>query len=98
METDFHTGGRGKYTPTMTMRGLERLLAILGGDVKENKKVWVQKIMIQVMNGDRSHIQMVDDADAPNWPWHVKACVPKKRALSEDEGASGNNDTKRCKK
>jgi len=97
MKADFHTGGRGKYTPTMTMRGLERLLAILGGDVKENKKVWVQKVMNQVMDGDRSQIEMVDGAVASKWPWPIQACIPKKRALSEDGGASENDDSKRCK-
>lgn len=95
--TDLHTGGMGKYTPTMTMRGLERLLAILGGDVTENGKVMVQKVMNKVMNGDRSLIEMVDGAVAPMWPWPVEACVPKKRALSEDGGASEHSDSKRCK-
>ena len=46
-------------TPTMTLRGLQRLLMILGGKVAAEYRALVESTFTRVMAGDRSLIQVI---------------------------------------
>ena len=52
-------GGRGAATPTMTIRGLQRLLMILGGKVAAEFRVLAESTFTRVMAGDNSLIEVI---------------------------------------
>jgi hypothetical protein len=61
--------GRGQRdTPTMTIRGLQRLLMILGGKVAAEYRALVETTFTRVMAGDRSLIKVIESNAISNKP------------------------------
>ena len=61
--------GRGQRdTPTMTLRGLQRLLLILGGKVAADFRALVETTFTRVMAGDRSLIKVIEANAGSNAP------------------------------
>ena len=63
-------GARQRETPAMTIRGLQRLLMILGGKVAANFRKEVEGTFTRVMAGDSSLIQEIRDNAASSAPIH----------------------------
>ena len=61
-------GQRGPGTPAMTIRGLQRLLMILGGKVASEFRKVVERTFTQVMAGDTSLIEVINANAASNAP------------------------------
>ena len=67
--SDLKFPGRGQRdTPTMTLRGLQRLLMILGGKVAAEYRALVEGTFTRVMAGDRSLIQVIEANAASTSP------------------------------
>ena len=64
------TGGRGAATPTMTLRGLQRLLLILGSKVASEFPVLLEGTFTRVMAGDPSLIEVIRSNAASDAPIH----------------------------
>jgi len=63
--------GQGqRETPTMTLRGLQRLLFILGGKVAEEFRKVVEGVFTRVMAGDTTLIEEIVSNGASNAPIH----------------------------
>ena len=63
--------GQGqRETPTMTLRGLQRLLFILGGKVAEEFRKVVEGVFTRVMAGDTTLIEEIVSNRASNAPIH----------------------------
>ena len=78
--------GRGQRdTPCMTLRGLQRLLMILGGKVAAGYRAVAETTFSRVMGGDRSLIQVIEANARSDSP--VQAAF--RRALSDDPSPSG---------
>jgi len=61
--------GRGqRFTPAMTLAGLQRLLLILGGKVAAEFRKIVEETFRRVMGGDRSLIQVIEANATSNAP------------------------------
>lgn len=61
--------GQGQRdTPTMTLRGLQRLLLILGGKVAADFRALVETTFTRVMAGDRSLIKVIEANAGSNAP------------------------------
>jgi len=59
--------GRGQQeTPTMSIRGLQRLLMILGGKVASEYRALVETTFTRVMAGDRSLIKIIESNSVSN--------------------------------
>lgn len=66
--------GRGqRSTPVMTVRGLQRLLMILGGKVAAEYRAMVESTFTRVMAGDLTLIQVIEDNAESNEPIHQLA-------------------------
>jgi hypothetical protein len=63
-------GQRGAATPSMTVRGLQRLLMILGGKVAAEFRAVVEGVFTRVMAGDQSLIQVINANAASDAPVH----------------------------
>ena len=63
----FH-GGRGAATPTMTLRGLQRLLLILGTKVAAEFRALLEGTFTRVMAGDTSLIKVIEANAASDAP------------------------------
>lgn len=61
-------GQRGPSTPCMTIRGLQRLLMILGGKVAAEFRVMVEGVFTRVMAGDQSLIEVINANAASDAP------------------------------
>ena len=61
-------GQRGAQTPAMTIRGLQRLLMILGGKVAAEFRALVEGVFTRVMAGDQSLIEVINANAASNAP------------------------------
>jgi hypothetical protein len=61
--------GKGqRETPCMTIRGLQRLLMILGGKVAAEFRVLVEGVFTRVMAGDKSLIEVINSNAASDAP------------------------------
>ena len=83
-------GGRGAATPTMTIRGLQRLLMILGSKVASEFRVMVESTFTRVVAGDTSLIEVIQANAASDAPLNqafrqALAQEPIVPALSEME-------------
>jgi hypothetical protein len=68
---DYKFPGRGqKPTPCMTIRGLQRLLMILGGKVAAEFREIVEGTFSRVMAGDQSLIEVINANAASDAPIH----------------------------
>lgn len=68
---DFKFPGKGqRSTPCMTIRGLQRLLMILGGKVAAEFREIVEGTFSRVMAGDQSLIEVINENAASNAPIH----------------------------
>ena len=63
-------GGRGAATPTMTLRGLQRLLLILGTKVAAEFRALLEGTFTRVMAGDTSLIDVIESNAASDAPIH----------------------------
>ena len=63
-------GQRGPGTPCMTVRGLQRLLLILGGKVATEFREIVEGTFTRVMAGDKSLIEVINANAASDSPVH----------------------------
>ena len=84
-------GARQRETPTMTIRGLQRLLMILGGKVAANFRKEVEGTFTRVMAGDTSLIQEIRDNAVSSSPVHQVF----RQALAEEpiyRGIDQNSD------
>ena len=61
-------GGRGAATPTMTLRGLQRLLLILGTKVAAEFRALLEGTFTRVMAGDTSLIKVIEANAASDAP------------------------------
>jgi hypothetical protein len=61
-------GQRGPATPCMTIRGLQRLLMILGGKVAAEFREIVEGTFFRVMAGDHSLIEVINANAASDAP------------------------------
>ena len=80
-----------RETPTMTLRGLERLLMILGGKVATEFRKVVEGVYTRVMAGDTTLIEEIVANEASNAPIH-KAFG---QALAQEPVLDGAGSTKR---
>jgi hypothetical protein len=64
------TGNGQRDTPCMTVRGLQRLLMILGGKVAAEFRAVVEGVFTRVMAGDQSLIQVINANAASDAPVH----------------------------
>ena len=94
-------GQRGPSTPCMTIRGLQRLLMILGGKVAAEFRAIVESTFTRVMAGDQSLIEVINAnaasqapvqqafraalAQEPVAPVLDEYCLDRKRKLDELE-------------
>lgn len=94
-------GQRGPATPCMTIRGLQRLLMILGGKVAAEFRQIIEGTFTRVMAGDQSLIEVINANAASEAPVHQafraalaqepvapvldNACLGQKRERSESE-------------
>jgi hypothetical protein len=76
-------GSRQRDTPTMTLRGLQQLLMILGGKVADDYRILVSDTFARVMAGDRSLIQVIEANAESTAP--VQQAF--KRSLAEEPAA-----------
>lgn len=60
--------GQKRETPCMTVRGLQRLLMILGGKVAAEFRALVEEVFTRVMAGDQSLIEVINANAASNDP------------------------------
>jgi len=63
-------GAGQRETPTMTIRGLSRLLMILGGKVSAEFRELAEGVFTRVMAGDRSLIEVINSNAASGAPIH----------------------------
>lgn len=63
-------GQRGPGTPCMTIRGLQRLMMILGGKVASEFREILEGTFTRVMAGDQSLIEVINENAASNAPIH----------------------------
>jgi hypothetical protein len=61
-------GSGQRETPCMTIRGLQRLLMILGGKVAAEFRVLVEGVFTRVMAGDKSLIEVINENAASDAP------------------------------
>ena len=78
-------GRRQRDTPTMTIRGLQRLLMILGGKVASEYRALVETTFTRVLAGDRSLIKIIESNASSNAPIN-EAC---RAALANDPSPGG---------
>ena len=83
----FPDGARQRETPTMTIRGLQRLLMILGGKVAANFRKEVEGTFTRVMAGDTSLIQEIRDNAVSTSPVHqvFRQALVEEPISDEDE-------------
>ena len=78
--------GRGQRdTPTMTLRGLQRMLMILGGKVASDYRAIVETTFTRVMAGDPSLIKVIEANAASSAPVHAAF----RKALQDDPSPGG---------
>ena len=80
-------GARQRETPTMTIRGLQRLLMILGGKVAANFRKEVEGTFTRVMAWDTSLIQEIRDNAVSTSPVHqvFRQALVEEPISDEDE-------------
>ena len=80
-------GARQRETPAMTIRGLQRLLMILGGKVAANFRTEVEGTFTRVMAGDTSLIQEIRDNAVSTSPVHqvFRQALVEEPISDEDE-------------
>ena len=81
-------GERQRPTPCMTIRGLQRLLMILGGKVASQYREIVEGVFTRYMAGDTSLIEEIRDNAASDAPVNVMARTASSRSPSRWANAS----------
>ena len=87
-------GGRGGATPTMTIRGLQRLLMILGGKVAAEFRTLAESTFTRVMAGDTSLIEVIRANAASDAPVNQAF----RQALAQEPVSLGLSDDERKRK
>ena len=80
-------GQRGPATPCMTIRGLQRLLMILGGKVAAEFRALVEGVFTRVMAGDQSLIEVINANAASDAP--INKMYRRALAAQEEEAGQG---------
>lgn len=81
-------GSGQRHTPTMTLRGLQRLLCILGGKVAAEYRALLEGTFTRVMAGDRSLIEIIQANAASDAPVHQAF----RQALAQEPVVPGRNE------
>ena len=81
-------GGRGAATPTMTLRGLQRLLLILGTKVAIEFRALLEGTFTRVMAGDTSLIEVIRANSTSEAPIHqaYRQALEQEPVMLEDIG------------
>ncbi len=79
-------GQRGPSTPCMTIRGLQRVLMILGGKVAAEFQAMAEGVFTRVMAGDKTLIEVINENAASNLNAPVQQIY--RQALAQEPAVS----------